>query len=383
MSAIIRNHMSDEGGEVFPALQLTDACNKNCTACLRSPDATKHTLSFDDFQAYLGDLRRLSERYRIKHQFITGGEPTLWKDGDKDMVDILAAVKATGIVDTVTMPTNGKVFEDIHVARDLARRISSRIEGSVIVGVSIAGYQKNLDGNGCEALDNLLTVCREPGIKLVTIALVTLASIDHTSETLSRIYPAVSQRVTPLAPMGKATVMKDACPCLSLAGNDKSTVGSYLPHFRKDVTKKLGVSDADFDSMPNVEIMNRLSFFNNCGASFFVKTGWHYCLPFLENPELEMCSIGKMEPETARHFLNDMPFLMDIRAQGVIEAVKSIRPALPRETRDKIDGVLGGEIPVSVAYRGCMVCKQLYDLGAMAPPRHAGATSIDGKKMQQ
>ena len=36
--------MSGRPPNIFPALQLTDACNKNCTACLRSPDANKHRL---------------------------------------------------------------------------------------------------------------------------------------------------------------------------------------------------------------------------------------------------------------------------------------------------------------------------------------------------
>ena len=143
--------MSAKRDKIFPTLQLTDACNKSCNVCLRSPDAAKHRLSFDELRAYVDDLGRLSEGYVAKYQFITGGEPTLWKDTGHDIVDVLATVKATGLVETLTMPTNGKLFEDIHVARDLLRRLSDQIDGSIVIGVSVAGYQSNLDSNGCRA----------------------------------------------------------------------------------------------------------------------------------------------------------------------------------------------------------------------------------------
>jgi hypothetical protein len=359
--------MDDKLTNIFPALQLTDACNKNCTACLRSAYATRHRLSFKDVEAYLDDLRRLSRAYRIKYQFVTGGEPTIWKDGGKDIVDVLAAVNRLGLVSTLTMPTNGKVFEDIHAARDLVRRVSKQIEGAVVFGVSIAAYQGNLDDEGCKALENLLSVCGEPGMQVLPIALVTLSKEDDTGEQLSKRYPAVYQRVTPLAPMGKAAALRDDCPSLRLSNSDKSPLGSFLPYFKKDVASKLGLSDDDFATISNKTLMNLLSFFNNCGSSFFVKTGWHYCLPFLEDSRFEMSPIGQMAAEIPDRFLESNPFLQEIRKHGVIEAAARNRDALSSDAKDRLDAVLEGEIPVSVAYRGCMVCKQLADMGVMGP----------------
>ncbi|MBT3222425.1 MAG: hypothetical protein HN348_25410, partial [Proteobacteria bacterium] len=81
--------MGNERPNIFPALQLTDRCNKNCAACLRSPESTKHHLSYAEIEAYIEDLGRLSAAYRIAFQFTTGGEPTIWKDGDKTIVDVL------------------------------------------------------------------------------------------------------------------------------------------------------------------------------------------------------------------------------------------------------------------------------------------------------
>jgi hypothetical protein len=351
--------MSDTRDDIFPALQLTDMCNKECGACLRDTEHPPHRLRYGDVEAYVDDLRRLSRVYRTRYQFCTGGEPTLWKDGSLDIVDVLVALHRSGLVDTLSMPTNGKVLEDVHVARDIVQRLSRRIDTPIAIGISIGKHQDNLLSEGCRALDNLLTVCTEPGIQTVAIALVTLSNDDDTSTRLSSLYPKVFQRVTPLAPLGRASSMTQKCPSVRLSGYDKSSVGSYLPHFRKEAMGKLGLSSGDFDAIPNAELINRLSLHNHCGRSFFVRRGWHYCLPLLNEPTFEMSAIGEMRPETIGRFLRDRPFLQRIRARGVVDAVEHSSRELASERRDRVDAVLSGSIPVSVAYRGCMVCHEL------------------------
>jgi hypothetical protein len=146
-------HGSDKRS-LFPALQLTDACNKNCVACLRSPDATMHHLHYTDFQKYLDDLRRLSQDFTIGYQFVTGGEPTLWKHAGKDIIDVLAELRALGFIGIVTMPSNGKLFEDLPAARAWLSRLSERLDGPIVLGLSVSTFQENLTGGRCQALDN-------------------------------------------------------------------------------------------------------------------------------------------------------------------------------------------------------------------------------------
>ena len=196
-------------GSIHPALQMTDACNKRCKACLRIPGHMNYKLSYDQFELYMRDLREVSKRHNVKYQFITGGEPTIWKDGEKDIVDVIVSVKRSNMIDIITMPTNGKVFEDLDATRTLLQRISDGIEGHMIVGISIADYQENFNGDSCKALDNVLSVCKMPGIKVVPIALITLSKKDDTSERLRKNYPNVFQRITPLAPMGGGAEMVD------------------------------------------------------------------------------------------------------------------------------------------------------------------------------
>lgn len=351
--------------DIFPALQMTAACNKQCRACLRSANADAMKIGAGTFDMYLDDLRALSVKYSLKFQFVTGGEPTIWRSHGRDTVDVLASLFNLGFIETVTMPTNGKVFEDINHAREFFGRLSSQIDRKAIVGISIAGYQENLSENGYVALDNLLAISSEPGMKVIPVVLVTLSVEDDIDRRISRIYPGVPQRVTPLAPLGDATDMAGECPSLSLSGNDKSTVGAFLPYFRKDVMKKLNVSSSEFDSMSNSVLMDRLSLHAHCGASPFIDGVWHYCLPFKEDSRFDLCSIGEMKPGVLESFLARNPFMNCIRTEGVLSAVEEHRPQLSRETTERLKHLLSPEARVSVAYRGCMVCRALYDIGVI------------------
>lgn len=352
--------------DLFPAIQLTAACNKQCRACLRSANADSLKIQAGTFDMYLADLKTLGEKYKLKFQFVTGGEPTIWKSSGRDTVDVLASLVNLGLIETITMPTNGKLFEDINYARDFFKRLSSRIERHIVVGVSIAEYQENLSDTGYIAFDNLLALSKEPGMKFLPVILVTLSVDDDTDVRLKKIYPGVFQRVTPLAPMGDAADMGADCPALSLSGNDKSGAGSFLPYFKKDVMDKLKVSADEFDTMKNSVIIDRLSLHAHCGASPFIDGVWHYCLPFKEDAAFDLCSIGEMKNDTLEKFNASVPFLKYISRKGVLSAVDMFKERLTPDTRSKLEHLLGPGSRVSVAYRGCMACKALYDVNVIS-----------------
>jgi hypothetical protein len=348
---------------LFPALQITSACNKRCKTCLRPSGEKPFCLSKPIFSQYLGDLRRLSNSYDIKYQFVTGGEPTLWRDGDQDIVDILIACRGLEFMGLVTMPTNGRRFEGRVFAREFVERLSARTASPSIVGISIASYQGNLTGAGCVALDNLLAASSQPGSQVIPIVLVTLSNKDDTFQTLDAIYPNVAKRVTALAPLGIARSAEADCPSLYLHHNDKSTLGSFLPHFQRDVMGKLRLSESDFFCIPNHELLDRLSLFNNCGCSPFIDQQWNYCLPFREDRRFQLGPIGAMTADALAQFFHRHPAIRAIRERGILSAVKSYKTRLSEASASKLDQLLSGAEPVSVAYRGCMLCKKLGDLG--------------------
>jgi hypothetical protein len=261
------------------------------------------------------------------------------------------------------MPTNGKRLENEAFAEDFLGKVSRGVDHTVIIGLSVAEYQENLIDGRCKALDHLIAQTRKPGNKIMPVALVTLFKQDDTDQILKNNYPEVFQRVTPLAPMGAGEKEMDECPSLSLSGSDKSGLGSFLPYFQRDVTSRLKIKDEDFSDMPNREIMNRLSLFAHCGRSPFIDNTWHYCLPFRENPDFDLAPVGEMKETTLDSFLEKKPFLQRIRRLGVLDAVESYRDKLSPSTREKLDHMLGPDHRVSIAYRGCMICKELTNLG--------------------
>jgi hypothetical protein len=301
--------------------------------------------------------------FTLGFQFVTGGEPTIWKDGGMDAADILSALSRTGRIRSITMPTNGKRLENKEFADAFLDKISRSVDQPVIIGLSVAEYQENLIDGKCRALDNLLYRTGKPDSKILPVALVTLFRKDDTDQILQKNYPGVFQRVTPLAPMGAGENELAECPSMSLAGNDKSGLGSFFPYFMNDVTTRLKINEDEFAAMPNRDIMNRLSLFAHCGRSPFIDNAWHYCLPFRENPVFDLAKVGRMKENTLDDFLETMPFLQRIRKLGVLDAVESYRDRLSPSTREKVDRLFSPDHRVSVAYRGCMICKELSAMG--------------------
>ncbi|MBF0441814.1 MAG: hypothetical protein HQK54_07925 [Oligoflexales bacterium] len=348
----------------YPAIQLTSACNKQCSACLRDANRSDQKTSWKTFSLYLEDLRTISSTRTIANQFVTGGEPTIWKDAERDYTDILVALDGLDKVETIVMPSNGKVFENLSFARTSLKKLSNSLSKKIVLGISIAGYQENFsESEGCKALNNLIELADDPEIKITPIILVTLSKNDDISDRIRKKYPKIFQRVTPLAPMGGAEDMTDECPSLSLSGTDKNSLGSFLPYFMNDVCGKLKISQTEFFSMKNSTIMDRLSLFNHCGASPFIDDRWHYCLPFKDDTRFDLCDIGGFSEKTMENFLYERKMLQSIRQCGIITTVQNYSDRLTAGCREKLKEILEGTVFCSVAYRGCMICKKLYDIG--------------------
>lgn len=349
---------------LFPALQITSACNKRCKSCLRPSGEKPRKMSEEALFSYLSDLSACSASREIKYQFVTGGEPTLWRDSGLDIVDALAAFHGLDCIGILTMPTNGKRFEDLDYTRDFIGRLSKKASRPTVIGVSIATYQENLTDSGYTALDNLLSVCADGQAKAVPIILVTLSVDDDTYDRLDKIYPQVYKRVTALAPLGVAS-RSTQCPGLDLGSSDKAPLGAFLPHFKRDVMGKLRLSESEFYALSNDVLLDRLSLFNNCGDSPFIDDRWHYCLPYREDARFDLGPVGAIEADCFDRFLQANPVIRAIRENGIVTAARAYRHALSASSAEKLDGLLNGKQSVSVAYRGCMLCKKLGEIGVM------------------
>jgi MoaA/NifB/PqqE/SkfB family radical SAM enzyme len=112
----------------FVGLVMTDACNLDCFYC-RTKNLGQSHFTFEQAQ------RTIADAYRRGHRFlyITGGEPTLWRDGLHQLADVVDCAHQTGFF-SVFVYTNGTAPLDIDhcgyvITIDGPKRIHDAIRG--------------------------------------------------------------------------------------------------------------------------------------------------------------------------------------------------------------------------------------------------------------
>ena len=109
------------------------ACNLRCQHCSIVANVDKlpgaHSMSFRDIS------EKMAEEYDqgSKILFFEGGEPTIWKDGDKGLVDLIAEGRRIGYyVIGYTTNGTGRIFEEsdvISISLDGPKQTHDRIRG--------------------------------------------------------------------------------------------------------------------------------------------------------------------------------------------------------------------------------------------------------------
>ncbi|OQA43809.1 MAG: Antilisterial bacteriocin subtilosin biosynthesis protein AlbA [Chloroflexi bacterium ADurb.Bin325] len=106
-----RYRLTGQRRPLLAGFKLTHRCNLRCRTCpfWRRP---RPDLSFDAVQAALDELYRAGCRILV----LEGGEPFLWRDGERRLDDVIAAARARGFK-RVGVTTNGTL--PIAVAADI------------------------------------------------------------------------------------------------------------------------------------------------------------------------------------------------------------------------------------------------------------------------
>ncbi|MCQ2142103.1 MAG: radical SAM protein [Bacteroidales bacterium] len=126
-------------------LFITDKCNLRCKHCSVYGSAGYRQRKFEDI------LEDMKESYRLGSRFIDleGGEPTLWKEGEKTINDIIDAAMAMGFF-SVTVTTNAQQdFSWIHpnsiwVSMDGVGEYHERVRGEG----TFARLEQNIKNSG-------------------------------------------------------------------------------------------------------------------------------------------------------------------------------------------------------------------------------------------
>jgi len=207
-------------------VSLLHKCNFNCEHCgyIYVGDAEDHIirpgyrLTWDQVVKAIRDCASLEGScWNVNY---TGGEPTLWTEDGKDLVDILVASAKGGTLPTYN--TNGSYFDNYNRCYEFFRRYLDNADTPLKTFVSMDKFHKNYDeGTGrAESLDNILRVLEtvSDGEKvLLPVHVVIIVTKDPNSSLPDEMKKHYSSRgITfgdfPMLNIGKAKNLKDQLP---------------------------------------------------------------------------------------------------------------------------------------------------------------------------
>lgn len=222
---------------------LLEECNFTCAHCVREDEPMNpgYKLSFEQLQLCLSDCHSL-ESLRWVH--LSGGEPTLWTERNRDLVDILLEIAKADFTPGFT--TNGSLFVDYRGCNDFFARYVNSSAMTLRVYLTIDTFHHNFDPEEgrAQSLDNVLKCKQElPRARadLLDIAVIAVISKDFKSLLPNEMIAhyeslGVSFGFIPLLPKGKAKSLGHLCP--DLTSDNPEDLGAYQRFHRKESRKK-------------------------------------------------------------------------------------------------------------------------------------------------
>jgi MoaA/NifB/PqqE/SkfB family radical SAM enzyme len=222
---------------------LLEECNFNCAHCIREdePMEPDYRLSFEQLGLCLSDCRSLES---IRWVHFSGGEPTLWTEEDRDLVDLLLEIANAGFTPGFT--TNGSHFDDYVKCGNFFARYVGGSTMSLRVYLSIDSFHGNFDRKRGRApsLDNIVRCKQEllpTKANLLVITVLATVSKDPKSllpDEMIEYYESagISFGFVPLLPHGRAKSFSHLCPDLS--SDNPENLGAYSRFHRKGSWEK-------------------------------------------------------------------------------------------------------------------------------------------------
>lgn len=219
---------------------LLEECNFACPHCVRDdePMARGYRLTLQQLRSCLADCRQLQA---VRWVHFSGGEPTLWEEAGRDLVDLLLAISDAGFTPGFT--SNGSAFLDYDGCNRFFRRYFDASSTPLRLYLSIDTFHRNFDPETGRArcLDNVLRCRRrlpeDKETQLETNVLVTVSKeiISLLPEAMVAHYESLGANFSfvPLRFRGRAKALGDICPVLD--SDDPSDLGAYVRFHRSQV----------------------------------------------------------------------------------------------------------------------------------------------------
>jgi molybdenum cofactor biosynthesis enzyme MoaA len=232
---------------------LLERCNFSCNHCVRDdePMYPGYELSFEQLRKCLLDCRSLNS---VEWVHFSGGEPTLWREGNLGLVDLLVEISKAGFEPGFT--TNGSRFDDPDRVNALFQKYLNSASNTLRLYLSIDTFHRNfdVDKGRSKGLDNVLECLRGMPYdkrRLVNVIVIVVISKDVKSllpEEMIEHYESLGVKFNfiPLKLVGKAKSIAHLCPDLS--SDRPEDLGAYFHLRPKDAPKRT-------DGSPNMVLI--------------------------------------------------------------------------------------------------------------------------------
>lgn len=256
---------------------LLEECNLACPHCVRDdePMAPGYRLTFLELQSCLADCRRLQA---VSWVHFSGGEPTLWEEEGRDLVDLLLAISDAGFIPGFT--SNGSAFLDHDSCNRFFRRYVDASTTPLRLYLSIDTFHQNFDPDTGRArsLGNVLQCrLRLPEDKAERLETNVLVAV---SKELSSLLPdemvayyeslGANFSFMPLGFKGRAKALGDICPALD--SDEPEDLGAYARYHRKQAADR-PTETPQPDRASNIVLIGNEYYVHLEGASDFAN-GW-------------------------------------------------------------------------------------------------------------
>lgn len=286
-------------------LELTSLCNSNCKDCLRKGmNKENYMMKFDDVKKSLNEIAKFSKNFSNFEVKLSGGEPTIWRDDDKDIVDIINECKNHKL--NYSLVTNGKIFSNEQKCINVFKKMSKLCIDKINIYVTIDIFHNNYEKyNENKILDNILKYKNDIKVNLFVQSTVTRFKDDNLPIEFIRYYrnKNVGFLLNPLLPWGKGEDLLDIIPYLNLKNNDKTSLGDYEQYlYILGKNNSYWNSYEEFIKLDNLEIIKRI---NCCGKTItFMENSYYYCMPCSGKEKFKFSSLGSLSYKKYIDFIN-------------------------------------------------------------------------------
>lgn len=284
-------------------IETTNICNSRCKHCLRENAMHgKFTYKFDEMLTALKEIKEFSLNFENFELKISGGEPTIWKDGDKNIIDILSECQKLNF--NYSLVTNGKLFSKFDYCEKFFKTLSERGVSLLNIFCTIDNFHENYFYD-CPILDNLLKI-EDVKINLTVQSTCSVAKDYNISSEFIKKYfdKGIKFIMNPLLPWGKGVECEKDVPKVNLNSNNKDQLGDYKKYFYiLGKSQNLWNTFEEFENFNNFEALKKL---NHCGKTITLDEGkYFYCMPRSSEKEFCFATLGNLNYDNYLEFVKN------------------------------------------------------------------------------